>query len=130
MTNDTIQEKRQYKRIKKTFIARFRLISDGTSISGSKNWEMVTTQNLGADGVLFNYNKEMQIGSIIDMFINFPHIKTPINCTGRILRIDRGSLSPLVKVAANFIDISEDDKQEINKAAEEFYSKRLGCIEP
>jgi hypothetical protein len=129
MVTDTIQERRQYKRIKKNFVAKFRLKNDESVICDTKNWEMITTQNLGADGVLFNYDKEMQIGSIIDMFINFPQIKTPVNCTGRVMRIDKGSPSSLVKVAANFIDISENDKQEINRAAEEFYSKRLGRIE-
>jgi c-di-GMP-binding flagellar brake protein YcgR len=130
MTNDSIQERRQYKRIKKNFIARFRLKNDVSAISDTNNWEMITTQNLSAGGLLFNYDKEIQIRSIIDMFINFPQIKTPVNCVSRVLRIDKGSSSSLIKVAANFINISENDKQAINKAAEEFYSKRLGRIEP
>ena len=130
MITHTAQERRQYKRIKKDFVARFRLKSDELSMHNSESWEMVTTQNLCAGGVLLNYNREVPIGSLIDMFINFPQIKNPINCTGKVIRIDRdSSLSPL-KVAAYFVDINAEDKYAINKAVEEFYSKKLGYIEP
>lgn len=129
MTTNTIQERRQYKRIKKNFIAKFRPRSDKPNIYDQESWEMVTTQNLGARGVLFNYDKEIPVGSLIDMFINFPHVKNPVNCTGKILRIDRSSSSSLLKIAANFIDISKEDQHGINKAAEEFYSKLEGGID-
>jgi len=124
------QERRKYKRIKKQFVARFQLkdyIGTGKAVS---DWEMVTTQNLGAGGVLFNYDKEIKIGSFIDMLINFPQVKKPINCTGKVIRIDRQSPAGLLKVAAYFLDISEKDKEIINKSAEEFYSKKEGRIEP
>jgi hypothetical protein len=123
-------ERRKHKRIKKNFIARFNLSNDGISVYDSGNWEMVTTQNLGAGGVLFNYNQEIPIGSLVDMFINFPQIMKPVHCTGKVLRIDNPKPFSIFKIAANFIDISEQDKQQIDKSAEEFYSKQSGLIEP
>ena len=130
MAIDTVQERRQHKRIKKNFLARFRLKNIGSDIGNDGCWEMVTTQNLGAGGVLFNYDKEIPVGSIIDMLINFPQIKNPVSCIGRVLRIDKTNPLALIKIAANFIDISQQDQQEINRAAEEFYSKLSGRIEP
>ena len=129
MTTNTVQERRQYKRIKKNFLARFRLKHIGSDIGNEGGWEMVTTQNLGAGGVLFNYDKEIAPGSVIDMLINFPHIKNPVSCTGRVLRIDKDNPASLRKIAANFIDINPEDQNEINRAAEEFYSKLSGRIE-
>ena len=129
MTINTTQERRQYKRIKKNFIARFRLKQENLAES-RENWEMVTTQNLGAGGILFGYDKEIPLGSLIDILINYPHIKNPVSCIGKILRIDRDSPSSFLKIAANFIEISQQDQQEINRAAEEFYSKLSGRIEP
>jgi len=130
MITHSSQERRQYKRIKKDFVARFRFKSDELSMHNSEGWEMVTTQNLCAGGVLFKYNREVPIGSLIDMFINFPQIKNPINCTGKVIRIERNSSLSLLKVAAYFVDINAEDKYAISKAVEEFYSKKLGYIEP
>jgi hypothetical protein len=129
MDINTAQERRQHKRIKKNFVARFRLKNVNEHTDCQQDWQMVTTQNLGAGGVLFNYDKEIPVGSIIDILINFPQIKNPVNCIGRVLRIDKTGSSALIKIAANFIDISQQDQQEISKAAEEFYSKLSGRIE-
>jgi len=129
MITNTTQERRRYKRIRKNFVAKFRLKCDRSGIESAENWEMVTTHDLSAGGVLFNYDKEISVGSLVDMFINFPQVKTPINCVGKILRIGRSNPLSLLKIAANFIDIKEEDKQEINRAAEEFYSKQSGRIE-
>jgi hypothetical protein len=127
---NNVQERRQYKRIKKNFVARFRLKNVNEHTDRQQDWQMVTTQNLGAGGVLFNYDKEIPVDSIIDMLINFPQIKNPVSCIGRVLRIDKISPSALLKIAANFIEISQQDHEEINRAAKEFYSKLSGRIEP
>jgi hypothetical protein len=129
MAMNTTQDRRQYKRIKKNFVARFRLKNGNKHTDCQQEWEMVTTHNLGAGGVLFNYDREIPVGSIIDMLINFPQIKTPVSCTGRVLRIDKESPSALLKIAANFIEINQKDQEEINRSAEDFYSKLAGRIE-
>jgi c-di-GMP-binding flagellar brake protein YcgR len=130
MAINTAQERRQYKRIKKNFVARFSLKNVKEYVDRQQDWQMVTTQNLSAGGVLFNYDKDIPEGSIIDMLINFPQIKNPVNCTAKVLRIDKTSPSSLLRIAANFIEISHEDQQQINRAAEEFYSKLSGRIEP
>jgi c-di-GMP-binding flagellar brake protein YcgR len=130
MAINTAQERRQYKRIRKNFVARFCIRNDKSNNGIQENWGMVTTHNLSAGGVLFNYDKDIPEGSIIDMLINFPQIKNPVNCTAKVLRIDKTSPSSLLRIAANFIEISHEDQQQINRAAEEFYSKLSGRIEP
>jgi hypothetical protein len=123
------QERRQYKRIKKNFVTRFQLKDERPSKQETENWEMVITQNLSAGGVLFNYDKEIEAGSKIDLLVNFPQAKRPINCTGQVIRIDRNTNISLLKVAASFVDIDEEDKYAISRAAEEFYSRQANRIE-
>jgi hypothetical protein len=123
------QERRQYKRIKKNFVTRFQLKGERPRKQKTENWEMVITQNLSAGGVLFNYDKEIQAGSKIDLLVNFPQAKHPINCTGQVIRIDRNTNISLLKVAASFVDIDEEDKHAISRAAEEFYSRQANRIE-
>lgn len=114
-------ERRRHKRIKKNFITKFKY---------DEGWEMVTARNLGAQGILFNFNKEIPVGSQLEMAINFPTLKDPIRCTAEVLRVDMEPSSPVLKIAGQFMDIAESDKQAVDNAAENFYSNRHGKIEP
>ncbi len=120
-------ERRMYKRIVKNFIANVRPKpmegGDGTS------WNMVTIKNLGAGGALFNYDRELDIDSLIEMKINFPMAPSPINCVGKIVRTEKKAANSIIAIAAMFTDIEDSFKETINKAAENFYAKRPGMID-
>jgi len=116
-------ERRKCKRIKRQFMARFREeFSDG--------WDMVTVCNFGAGGVLFNYNKKVELGTIMDFKINFPMAEKSIPCKGKSIRIEEPFKSHVYHIAAEFIEIDRKDSELVNNAAEDFYSKKPGQIEP
>lgn len=114
--------KRQYKRIRKQFILRFKIRSGPDHEEVHNGWDMVTLKDLSAGGILFNYNEEIEIGTIIDIKLNFPMSKVPIICTGKIIRNDKIPHISLVRVAAVFLDIDDNMKELVKKAAEGFYS--------
>jgi len=124
-------DRRQWKRIKKQFVAKVR---DGalkeTWDRDSSGWDIVTTRDLGAGGIFFNYNRNIEKGLLLDMEINFPMSSTPINCAGEVIRVQKDLHSPIWGVATSFTKISEQEKRTINNAAEGFYSKKAGQIEP
>lgn len=124
----TGQERRRYKRIRKHFIAQFQAMDEGEK-KNDASWEMVTLQNLGAGGALFNYDKRLQKGSLINMHINFPLLSNPIRSIAKVIRIQESDASPVFGIAAVFIEIAEEQKK-IIRAAEEFYAKKPGHIEP
>lgn len=121
MENFKGKERREYKRIKKHFIAKFRVEHKGEPTSGS--WEMVTVENLGAGGVLFNYDKKIEVGSLLDLKINFPGLKDPIECEGKVVRIEEMPHPCLFRIATVFIKLDEGQRGIINKVAEAFFVK-------
>lgn len=129
-TERMAQEKRRYERIKKHFVVRFR-IKPGQPQSGSlTGWNIVTLQDLGAGGILFNYDQEIEVGTLIDLKINFPPLRTPIDCVARVVRVEKPPLPPIVRIAAVFVNIGKKEKGLVEKAAEEFYSRKSKQIEP
>jgi len=125
-------ERRRYKRIKKPFLAQFREKSPETMPKESvgQPWHMVTVRNLGGGGSLFNYDKKLNVNSLIDMNITFPTSKFPITTLCKITRIESDPGSVIFKHAASFVRIEEMQRGMIDSMAENFYSKRPGQIEP
>jgi len=123
-------ERRLYKRIAKPFMTKFRILKDEPSQEDSASWDMVVVKNLGAGGILFNYDKKMDMGSLLDLKINFPASEQPIKCTGKVIRIEDTPHPSVVRIAAVFTEISEEEKAMINNLAEGFYSNRPGRIAP
>jgi hypothetical protein len=122
-------ERRRYKRITRNFVANFKLrLLEGQEDHGA-GWNMVTIKNLGAGGALFNYDREMEMDSVIDMKINFPLSPVPLTCAGKVIRIEKTGGSTLVRIAAVFVEIEDSVKETINSAAEKFYSKKPGAID-
>jgi len=111
-------KKRKYKRIKKPFIVRFqKLTKDGKS-GVFPGWDIVSVQDLGAGGVLFNYDDKFEMDSRLEFKINFPTLVEPIGCKGKVIRIEKEINSSRVRIASIFTDINEEEKNEINRFAE------------
>ena len=123
-------ERRVYKRIRKHFIAKFQSRPRDAQEKTSANWDMVTIYNLGAGGTLFNYNRRLEVGSLLNLEIKFPISETPIHGVVKIIRIEESSKGLILHIAAVFIEIDKKQKEIINEAAEGFYSRRPGSLEP
>ena len=122
-------ERRVYKRIRKHFMAKFQFRLPGAEGRTSTNWEMVTIYNLGAGGALFNYDKRLEIGSLLNLEVKFPPSEKPIRSVVKILRIEEPSKASILHIATVFVEIDKGQKEIINEAAEGFYSRRPGLLE-
>lgn len=118
------QGKRRYGRIKRHFVVRLRIRPGQTQAESLTSWNIVTVRDLSAGGILFNYDKEIEIGTLIDLKINFPLLITPIDCVAKVVRIEKPSLRAIVHIAAVFVDIGKKEKELVEKAAEEFYLRK------
>jgi len=121
----TGRERRKYKRIEKALIAKFKSVAD--SGGNDVTWNMVTLKNISAGGMLFNFDKKLQLHGILDIQINFPALKNPVKCRGKVLRVDK-IVASLYGVAVLFTKLSNEDKNIINRKAEEFYSKKEDIV--
>lgn len=120
-------EDRQHKRIRKRFVLRFKIKPANDREEVHNGWNMVTSKDLSAGGILFNYDKEIEVGTLIDIKLNFPMSEVPITCTGEIIRNNNVPSTPLVRVAAIFLDIDDNMKELVKKAAEGFYIIKEGA---
>ncbi|MFH1836612.1 MAG: PilZ domain-containing protein [Candidatus Omnitrophota bacterium] len=113
-------ERRRHKRVRRPFVARFQVLDEKGESGIFPGWDIVTAQDLGGGGILFNYSEEIAVNSNLEFKINFPTLPEPVNCRGKVVRNDKRSDSSRVRIAAMFTDIDDKEKQEINSFAEEF----------
>jgi len=120
-----MKNKRKYRRVYKDFMVRFRVKPDETKKKEPIGWDIVTTSNLSAGGMLFNYDKNLPIGTKIELRIIFPMAEGTINCIGKVLRANvtsKDAQYSICKIAAIFEKIRKDNQQLIERAANVMYA--------
>jgi hypothetical protein len=106
--------KRKYKRIDKPYMARLRIKRyEGLEIS-SAEWVTVALKDLGAGGALFNYSKNLGIGLLLDLKIDVSTATPTIKCAGKVTRIELSQPHSILRVAAEFTEIDEHERETIN----------------
>ncbi len=117
MYNDL--ERRKYKRKEKPYMVRFRTIPLVAKKMVSTDWDMVPVKNLSAGGMLFDYNKNLELDSLLDFKIDISKYTPIINCVGEIIRIEELQPTSVFCIAIKFIGIGKKEKEMISKAIEE-----------
>jgi len=111
-------ERRKSTRIIKSFMIRFRGTEPHAPSNAPLTWNLVTVENLSADGVLFKFNKVVELNALVDIKLDFPGIEQPIQCVGRVHRIEKVENTQLSLITVIFTSISQHDKELIQKTAE------------
>lgn len=97
-------------------MARFREKKSGSS------WEIVVLKNLSASGALFYCHKRIDVGSTLELRINFPlYQKSVIATVARTVRVDSQTHQALFRVAVEFTDIGKEERESIDRAAQDYY---------
>ena len=115
-----MKEKRRYKRITKTFMSWLKTRQKKKMPVHPYEWDIVTTCDLGAGGMLFNYNKPVDIGTKVQLKVVFPFKDAPIDCVGKVLgtvKVDSKKHSSIYRIAVGFKKISTWNKGLIDKVA-------------
>ena len=121
-------ERREHKRIYKNYIVRFQIRPNDKQEKVFVGWDMVTAVNLGAGGILLNYDRKIEPGSLLDLKINFPGTPDPIECTGRVRRVEKSKRSSKTRIATEFVDIDENTRKHICQAVEDHHSPEFEDI--
>ncbi len=130
------QEIRKYKRTWKQYMARLKIRSDEAQEMESYDWDSVILRNLSAGGTYFFHQKDLGIGTLVDLKIEVPKAIFIINCVGEIVRSDKPHSTSMFCFAIKFVNIGEQEKEAINTSVEEDafnnlskqYSPRFGEI--
>ena len=123
-------EKRKYERIElegrinrgieKHFMARFRVKQYESLDLSLTNWDTVDAKNLSAGGMLFNYNKNQNIDSLLDLEIDISESRPPINCIGKIIRVEELQPHSIYHITTEFTEIDKQEKEMINTTVRNF----------
>ncbi len=122
------KEKRKYKRIKKSYMVRLRIRHYEELKTSSAGWDWVELKDLSAGGALFSYNKHLEIGTILDLIIDVSAFTPAINCVGRVTRIEQSQPPSTLHFAVEFENIDEQEKELINKIAEEVIEQKAKLL--
>ncbi len=112
------QERRKCKRIEEPYVARFQIINFKSVYMYPANWDMVDLKDISVGGASFNYNDNLEIDSFLNLKIDLPASTLPINCSGKIIRIEQPQPNSMFRIAAEFTEISEQEKEMINTTVE------------
>ncbi len=112
------QERRKYKRKEKPYRARFKIRSDEAQEMESDVWDSVTLHNLSSGSAAFFCNKDLGIGTLLDLIIDVSKSTPTINCVGKIIRIDKPGPHSMFYIAVFFIGIAEQEKEIIDTTIE------------
>ena len=118
-------EKRKYTRIQKPFVVRSRIKQYESQDLFPESWDMVGANDLGAGGVLFNSNNDIDVDTHLELKIGFSKFAPPVKCDGIVVRVKKHPDSPIRGVAAAFMHIDKIDKEMIRKTALEISSQEL-----
>jgi len=119
-----MKNRRKYKRIVKSFISWLMFMWRRKHPGYPNGWDMVTIRDLGAGGILFNYDQPVAIGTNVRLRIIFPFLKKPIHCIGKVMRNEEVSTyqyPSIYRIATEFEKIKQKDKELIKRRADKLY---------
>jgi hypothetical protein len=113
---DKIPEKRKYVRIEKPYITHFRVKPNDGRVT--KDWDMVAARNLSAGGIFFYSSVNLEVGTILDLKIDFSRPYPTIICVGKVIRMLKHQVPIINGYAIEFTEIDEQFRKRINKTLE------------
>ena len=111
-----IPEQRKYVRIERPYITRFRVKPCDDFVT--KDWDTVAVINLSAGGIFFYAGVNLEVGTILDLKIDFSRSHPSIICVGRVIRVKRHLDTCILGYTIEFTEIDEQIKIMINKRLE------------
>jgi len=112
-------ERRKHKRAGEPFVMNVRIRPDEAQKAVSYGWDKVSVRSLGAGGLCFYYNKNLEMDSPVDFKIYISRDAPLVNCSGKVTRIKKHLQSSIFDIAVEFTEISEKEIETINKAVGE-----------
>ena len=123
------KEKRKYKRTGLPYYMAALQIKHHEGLkTTSAGWDWVVLKDLSAGGTLFSYNKNLEIGTLLDLIIDVSKYTPAVNCVGRTIRIEQSQAHSTRHFAIEFEDIDKQAKELLNKVTEEIIEQKAGLL--
>lgn len=110
MTENKNLERRQFVRVQKKMIVGIQAISDDQN-SSNRGY----TKNVSKGGVLFEYNTCYPLSTVLGLEIRIPYRAKPIECYGKVMRVEEVEEGSVFDIGISFMDISSEDSKELEQ---------------
>ncbi len=123
---------RKYIRVVKPYIVKFRVKAGKTLNTTSEEWNTVTTNNFSAKGIFFFSDRNMEVGTILELNIDFSHFhpsNPSIVCVGKIIRMKKLMDTSTIGFAIEFTEINEQTKKIISKIVEGIITRNSNLMD-
>lgn len=127
----TGSERRKYRRLRKKIVVRLQVHSKDKAAAGGGH-DIISLQDISAGGALLTYNKEIDIGTLVELNMRFATFPESINCLGKVIRVQPASPKtsaqiPLYHIAVRFIEtVDKKEQQLLEEIIEEYHSREVG----
>jgi len=110
-------DKRAYTRLSCEANLRYKVFKSQQDLMkrGFNPEQLSVTKDISAGGLLFVSNEPVTIGSILELKIELPDSKEPIECLARVVRIEEREADQNYNIAVCFLDITGAQKARMNK---------------
>ena len=107
------QEQRKYVRIEKPYITKLRVKPNDNKVTN--DWETVAVFNLSTGGIFYYSKTNLEIGTILDLDIDYSRSYPNIICVGEIVRVNKAPATSINGYAVEFTEIDEQIRKMIDK---------------
>ncbi len=118
------RDRRTANRIYKRIPAQFQFLRKDIL----EKWDIIFLDNVGAGGVMFKLNQDLELGTIINMKMTLPGSE-PITCLAKVIRVKKMPASLVREIAAHFIEMDDSKVAQINQIAEKIYTQNIKRIQ-
>ncbi|MFC1631223.1 ATPase, T2SS/T4P/T4SS family [Candidatus Omnitrophota bacterium] len=121
-----LPERRTFPRLDAKIHVHYKVVKQKTEQSrgGYQTTEYTrNTNNIGSGGLLFISDTALPPGTVLELSIDLPDAKRPIQCLCRVLRIEEVIVNKIFELAVCFLDIAGADRNRLNKYIEQSLDK-------
>lgn len=112
-------EKRKYSRLRVYHLVKFLSISKPQG-----NMDIASLRDISGGGGLLLSDKELPLGSMLQIFINFPRLVNPISSLAKVVWQKRLPKAKKYEIGLQFLDLGDDIRSEIIKNVNRVQSAR------
>ncbi|MCP5007557.1 MAG: hypothetical protein GY941_27020 [Planctomycetes bacterium] len=117
-------ENRRYKKIDTPCITKFCNHQNKEDKISDPDWNIVAVKNLSAGGMVFTYDRNLEIDSILNIKLQLSKSLPTISCAGRVVRSEEHQHLSRYFIAIMFTEISTQMRECINVTIENILRKK------
>lgn len=120
-STDPGADNRVYERLSNKVAVHFKsLKKEGLSFKkGMEPEQVYFTKNLSAGGLLFVSDESATVGSTVDLRIDLPDAGKPIECLGKVMRVEEGHTGHDYNIAVCFLDLTSAQRVRLDNYVKE-----------